>query len=87
MEAEANPTASQLSVQQRPPFWVVWSPRGGGPRYRHTSFELAHKEADRLAKRLPNRHFYIMECSAFVMEGKESLTAKQAALTSSPVVN
>lgn len=58
-------------------FWMVWSPRGRGPRHKHQSAESAYEEADRLAKANTGRHFYVLEMMGFALEGEETLTAKQ----------
>ena len=42
-------------------FWVVWQPESGNPSRRHSSFELAHSEAKRLAECAPQREFYVLE--------------------------
>lgn len=61
----------------KPPFWVIWSPRGLMPRKRHASIESATTEADRLSKSLPGRHFYVLEMKGYAMEGDEQPTKRQ----------
>lgn len=64
------------------PFWVVWSPRGRPPLRRHGGpygLECATTEAERLSVRFPGRHFYVLKCEGFVMEGPEIPTARQVA--------
>lgn len=60
-------------------FWMVWSPRGGSPKYKHSSLESAQVEAKRLSQKFNGRHFYILECVDVAMEGPEIPTEKQAA--------
>lgn len=41
-------------------FWVVWSPKSGEPTRTHYSFLDAHREAKRLARKEPQKVFYVM---------------------------
>lgn len=41
-------------------FWMVWSPQGRAPTVRHSSRELAEKEADRLARTGAASVFYVL---------------------------
>ncbi len=41
-------------------FWMVWSPQGLAPTARHSSRELAEKEADRLARTSAASVFYVL---------------------------
>lgn len=45
---------------KEPPFWLVWSPQGQPPRYRHQSRSLAEDEALRLARANPGNEFYVL---------------------------
>ena len=67
-----------MPLQQGTKFWLVWSPRGHVPTKKHQSFEIAEGEADRLAKIRPGRHFYVLECVGFAMEGENQPTKRQA---------
>lgn len=42
-------------------FWMVWGENGGAPSVRHSSPELAQREAERLAKVAPGQKFYVIE--------------------------
>jgi hypothetical protein len=42
-------------------FWMVWSPQGRAPTYKHTSREHADREAARLAKANPEREFFVLK--------------------------
>jgi hypothetical protein len=59
-------------------FWMVWSPRGGRPTAKHLWLDKAVSEAERLSKKYPGRHFYVMEHVGFAMEGPEIPTEGQA---------
>lgn len=60
-------------------FWLIWSPRSGRwPRHRHQTQESAEREAERLSKLYPGRHFYVLAPIGFVMEGEEIPTENQA---------
>ena len=60
-------------------FWLVWSPRNKGvPRRRHETLESAVAESARLSEKLPGRHFYILECMGYAMDGPEIPTKAQA---------
>ena len=41
-------------------FWVVWSPQGGPPVARMTSFNVARSAAVRLSKRFPEQDFFVL---------------------------
>lgn len=43
-------------------FWLVWTPQGGHPKYKHSTRELAEMESARLAKQHPDREFYVLKC-------------------------
>ena len=59
-------------------FWLIWSPRSGRwPRYRHQTKESVEREAERLSKLYPGRHFYVLAPVGFVMEGLEIPTENQ----------
>lgn len=41
-------------------FWAVWNPAHGEPTVRHSSFEIAKAEAERLARFNPGQKFYVL---------------------------
>lgn len=42
-------------------FWLVWCPTGHNPpSYRHTDYLEAAREAERLAKDVPGKEFYVL---------------------------
>lgn len=41
-------------------FWMVWSPQGGAPTFRHSTEFLADGEAQRLARAAAGRSFYVL---------------------------
>ena len=42
-------------------FWIVWNPQGYfAPKFKHPSYELAEKEATRLATENPGQKFYVL---------------------------
>lgn len=48
-------------------FWMVWSPTGRTPTFKHDSEESARNEAERLARNTsPGEKFYILEAKAVV---------------------
>jgi hypothetical protein len=74
-------TDSSLTLTQthKSLYWVVWSPRSRRPPYfRHTSLDSAAAEAERLAALNPGRHFYVLQCVGFVMNGDEVGTRSAA---------
>lgn len=44
-------------------FWLVWSPEGGSPTYRHAVRSSAVNEAERLARKAPGRQFFVLEAT------------------------
>lgn len=42
-------------------FWLVWSPNGGAPRFRHTNEASAKAEAERLALANPGTTFIVLQ--------------------------
>lgn len=42
-------------------FWLVWTPQGGHPKYRHSTRELAETESARLATKEPEKEFYVLK--------------------------
>lgn len=49
-------------------FWMVWSPQGRAPTYRHDTWESAVNEARRLARTVPGNEFYVLHSvRGFVM--------------------
>lgn len=69
-----------------PRFWMVWSPEGRPPAYKHLNRADAVKEARRLAELAPGRAFFVLKAvggfsGAVEVKpiGLEDLTAKQIA--------
>lgn len=81
MQATADSTVQPvpLQIDDASAFWVVWSPRGGPPRRKHSSESAAITEAQRLSALRPGRHFYVLACRGYAMQGPEVPTEKQAA--------
>lgn len=42
-------------------FWMVWTPSGHPPTYRHSDYTSARTEAERLARVSPGSEFYILQ--------------------------
>ena len=59
------------------PFWMVWSPRGGPPRRRHSALADAQAEATRLSARFHGRHFYVLQMVDYRIVGEPTLTERQ----------
>lgn len=47
-------------AEQTSNFFMVWSPSGRAPTYRHESFESARTEAKRLARLNPEQSFFVL---------------------------
>lgn len=47
-------------MKEEPQFWMVWSPQGNPPRFRHDTFDSARDEAKRLARLDPGRTFIVL---------------------------
>lgn len=45
-------------------FFMVWNPQGRSPTHRHDEFELAEREAKRLAELCPGQEFFILQAVA-----------------------
>lgn len=43
------------------PFYVVWNPARGLPRYRHDTLDAAKAEAERLANKHPGEEFFVLD--------------------------
>lgn len=43
------------------PFWVVWNPERGLPRFQHQTFTAAKTEAERLARLHQGQQFFVLE--------------------------
>ena len=43
-----------------PQFYVVWSPQGFAPKFRHGSETSAEEEAKRLARENPGKKFHVL---------------------------
>lgn len=48
-------------------FFIVWNPEGENPKYRHSNFESAREEADRLALSNPDQEFYVLEAHEYMV--------------------
>lgn len=47
--------------EQRERFWIVWCPTGSEPpTYRHVAYDHAVREAERLARIVKGKEFYVM---------------------------
>ena len=44
-----------------PRFWMVWSPQGRAPTFKHHEKENAYIEAERLARSFPNQTFFVLK--------------------------
>jgi hypothetical protein len=42
------------------PFWLVWSPEGNSPTFKHPTFESAKAECERLANLNRGSRFYVL---------------------------
>lgn len=42
-------------------FWMVWSPSGRGPTYKHDTRKSADDEAKRLARACPSQQFFVLK--------------------------
>lgn len=42
------------------PFYLVWSPQGYPPKFKHTTYKSAEAEATRLARANPWQTFYVL---------------------------
>ncbi len=63
--------ATEIEIVQRQDFdkfWMVWSPQGREPTYRHLTLAAAKTEAARLARLNPNSQFCVLECVGAVMQ-------------------
>jgi len=45
-------------------FWLVWTPNGSNPCFRHSAESLARTEAERLARRAPGQEFFVVEAKS-----------------------
>ncbi len=50
----------------RKPFWMVWSPQGHAPTYKHASEYAARGEAERLARVHPGSQFVVLQAMSAV---------------------
>lgn len=46
-------------------FWMVWSPQGNTPTYKHATYESARDEAIRLARVNPGKRFYVLTATEY----------------------
>lgn len=63
--------ATEIEIVQRQDFdkfWMVWSPQGRDPTYRHLTLAAAKAEAARLARANPMSQFCVLECVGAVMQ-------------------
>lgn len=55
---------ANLSTPKAPagdPFWLVWCPDGSkSPSHRHATLHAAQQEAERLARTVPGKQFYVL---------------------------
>lgn len=49
-------------AERRQGFWMVWCEDGGVPTVPHASYEVADREAQRLARGHRGRVFYVLRC-------------------------
>lgn len=56
--------------RQRDAFFIVWNPEARNPQFRHESFSLAAREAERLALMSPGQNFYVMQAHRRVSTAK-----------------
>ncbi|SFP62424.1 hypothetical protein [Sphingomonas rubra] len=50
-----------MARSNEPPFWLVWSERGGPPMKQHRSAADAEREASRLATENPGVSFVVLQ--------------------------
>lgn len=50
-----------MSGHEHTKFWMVWSPQGRAPTFKHTSKDSADTEAARLAKLNPGNQFFVLK--------------------------
>lgn len=55
---------------QMAPFWMVWSPQGDIPKYKHNSEAGAVTEADRLKALQPSRDFFVLRAEGWMRPQK-----------------
>jgi hypothetical protein len=48
-----------------PAFWLVWRENGGNPTKKHATEDAARAEAERLAKKHPAVHFFVLPALQF----------------------
>lgn len=60
-------------------FWLIWNPSqiGHAPTYRHTTYESAKKEAERLARMSRGHDFYILEALDVVAVAEPPIEVRQ----------
>jgi hypothetical protein len=51
-------------------FFIVWNPEGTNPQFRHESFSMAAREAERLTMMNPGKHFFVMQAHRRVSTAK-----------------
>lgn len=45
------------------PFWMVWNEQGRLPAVKHTLYQRAVAEAERLARQCPGQRFYVLQAT------------------------
>lgn len=52
------------AVSSNSPFWIVWTPDGMNPKVKHSSYEKAVREAERLAALSTERSFFVLRAES-----------------------
>lgn len=55
-------------MQRFEKFWLVWCVQSGTPTHKHSTYESACMEAERLARNNPGKRFEVMERMSSVMK-------------------
>jgi len=58
-------------------FWLVWCVQGGAPTVKHSTFESAAYEAERLARNNQGKRFEVMERVSSVVRTDMSWEGRQ----------
>ena len=64
LEIVGNTCAKPPFVESEAAFYMVYSPQGRAPTFRHPTEAAARAEADRLARTLPGQEFYVLRAIA-----------------------
>ncbi len=54
----------EWSKHEHDQFWLVWRHGSSNARYQHYSYDLAKREASRLAAEYPGEEFFVMKAMA-----------------------